>query len=101
MNVRRALAVILTAALAATGCGPGGNARVTVPSGATMRIAADSLEAAGVIGSARVFGLYAKLTKRDRQATPMLSAFDFDQEPREPTPLPLRDDCEGPIYFES
>ena len=41
-----------------------------------------------------------KLTKRDRQATPMLSAFDFDQEPREPTPLPLRDDCEGPIYFE-
>ena len=42
-----------------------------------------------------------KLTKRDRRATPMLSAFDFDQEPREPAPLPLRDDCEGPIYFET
>jgi phospholipase C len=42
-----------------------------------------------------------KLTKRDRQATPMLSAFDFDQEPREPMPLPLRDDCEGPIFFET
>jgi UPF0755 protein len=31
-----------------------------------MRIAADSLEAAGVIGSARAFRLYAKLTGRDR-----------------------------------
>jgi phospholipase C len=41
-----------------------------------------------------------RLTKRDRQAKPMLSAFDFDQEPREPTPLSLREDCEGPIYFE-
>jgi phospholipase C len=41
-----------------------------------------------------------KLTKRDRRATPMLSAFDFDQQPREPVPLPLRDDCEGPIFFE-
>jgi phospholipase C len=41
-----------------------------------------------------------KLTKRDRRATPMLSAFDFQQEPRQPTPLPLRDDCDGPIYFE-
>jgi UPF0755 protein len=58
--------VIVTGALAAAGCGPGGNARVTVPSGATMRIAADSLEAAGVIGSAKMFGLYAKITKRDR-----------------------------------
>jgi phospholipase C len=39
-----------------------------------------------------------KLTHRDRQATPMLSAFDFKQEPREPDPLPLRTDCEGPIW---
>ena len=39
-----------------------------------------------------------QLTKRDRQATPMLSAFDFEQEPREPDPLPLRDDCLGPIW---
>ena len=62
--VRRLPAVVIAAAL--TGCGPGGNARVTVPSGATMRIAADSLEAAGVIGSARLFGFYAKFTKRDR-----------------------------------
>ena len=39
-----------------------------------------------------------QLTKRDKQATPMLSAFDFEQEPREPDPLPLRDDCMGPIW---
>jgi phospholipase C len=34
----------------------------------------------------------------DREATPMLTGFDFDQEPREPEPLALRDDCEGPIW---
>jgi len=39
-----------------------------------------------------------QLTKRDEQATPMLSAFDFEQEPRAPDPLPLRDDCLGPIW---
>jgi phospholipase C len=38
------------------------------------------------------------LTRRDREATPMLSAFDFEQEPRDPDPLPLRADCEGPIW---
>ncbi len=41
-----------------------------------------------------------KLTRRDRDATPMLSAFDFAQAPRAPQPLPLRDDCEGPVFFE-
>jgi phospholipase C len=39
-----------------------------------------------------------QLTKRDKQATPMRSAFDFEQEPRAPDPLPLRDDCMGPIW---
>ncbi len=38
------------------------------------------------------------LTHRDRDATPMLSAFDFDQAPRAPEPLPLRDDCIGPKF---
>jgi phospholipase C len=42
-----------------------------------------------------------QLTDRDREATPLLSAFDFDQEPREPVPLPLRDDCEGPIWADA
>jgi phospholipase C len=40
------------------------------------------------------------LTHRDREATPMLSAFDFDQEPRAPDPLPLRTDCAGPVFPE-
>jgi phospholipase C len=40
------------------------------------------------------------LTERDRDATPLLSAFDFDQEPRGPEPLPLRTDCEGPKFPE-
>jgi phospholipase C len=40
------------------------------------------------------FGL-TQLTHRDRDATPLLSAFDFDREPRPPDPLPLRTDCLG------
>jgi phospholipase C len=39
-----------------------------------------------------------KLTRRDRTATPLLSAFDFHQAPRPPDPLPLRTDCVGPIF---
>jgi len=65
-SVRHPLLMAVAAGLVVTGCGQGGNARVTVPSGATLRMAADSLEAAGVIGSAKLFGLYAKVTKRDR-----------------------------------
>jgi phospholipase C len=42
-----------------------------------------------------------QLTDRDREATPLLSAFDFDHEPREPVPLPLRNDCEGPIWADT
>jgi phospholipase C len=40
------------------------------------------------------FGL-TQLTHRDRDATPLMSAFDFTQEPRPPDPLPLRTDCVG------
>jgi phospholipase C len=36
-----------------------------------------------------------QLTHRDRDATPLISAFDFEREPRPPTPLPLRTDCVG------
>jgi len=38
------------------------------------------------------------LTQRDRQASPMLSAFDFTQQPRPPDPLPARTDCVGPVW---
>jgi UPF0755 protein len=50
------------------GCGPSDAApvRVVVPNGATFAEAADSLERTGVIGSARLFRLYASLRKRDR-----------------------------------
>jgi phospholipase C len=46
------------------------------------------------------WGLGERLTRRDRRATPLLSAFDFSQTPRPPDPRPLRDDCEGPIFSE-
>jgi len=39
-----------------------------------------------------------QLTDRDGQATPLLSAFDFSQEPRPPEPLPLRTGCVGPAF---
>ena len=37
-----------------------------------------------------------QLTHRDRDAFNLSYLFDFDQEPREPFELPLRDDCVGP-----
>ena len=64
--VRRSVGVAVLSLLATAGCGPSGNARVTVPSGASLRLAADSLEAAGVVGSAKLFSVYAKVTGRDR-----------------------------------
>jgi phospholipase C len=42
-----------------------------------------------------------QLTHRDREATPMHTAFDFEQEPRPPDPLPLRNDCVGPVWAPS
>jgi phospholipase C len=39
-----------------------------------------------------------QLTHRDGSATPLLSAFDFDQEPRPPDVLRLRSDCLGPAF---
>jgi phospholipase C len=41
-----------------------------------------------------------QLTHRDREATPLVSAFDFEQEPRPPDPLPLRTDCVGEEFPE-
>ncbi len=39
-----------------------------------------------------------QLTDRDLEASNFESAFDLAQEPRPPDPLPLRTDCEGPIF---
>jgi UPF0755 protein len=66
-TVRRALAAVFIAATV-TGCrtsGPG-EARVVVPRGATLRVAADSLERTGVIRNATIFRLYGLLRGRDR-----------------------------------
>ena len=41
-----------------------------------------------------------QLTNRDRDATPLISAFDFAQAPRPPDPLPLRTDCLGEEFPE-
>ena len=67
---RRAVRHTALAVVAATGvaCGAGTDApvRVTVPPGATMRTAAESLSRAGVIGSPRLFRAYAKTRRADR-----------------------------------
>ncbi|MGQ0671198.1 MAG: alkaline phosphatase family protein, partial [Actinomycetota bacterium] len=39
-----------------------------------------------------------QLTHRDRDARNMSYDFDFTQEPRPPDPMPLRTDCEGPVF---
>jgi UPF0755 protein len=55
-------------AVVAVACG-GANTqpvRVTIPTGASMRAAAESLHSAGIIGSPRMFQLYAKLRRSDR-----------------------------------
>jgi len=67
-SARAALGIVALAAA----CG-GGNApavRVMIPPGATMRVAAESLHKAGVVGSTRMFRLYAKLRRADRTIKP-------------------------------
>ena len=65
LDVRGRLALLL---LAVATCGGGDETptRVTIPNGASMGVAADSLERAGVIGSPRLFRMYAKLRGGDR-----------------------------------
>jgi hypothetical protein len=38
------------------------------------------------------------ITARDRHAADLRTAFDFTQAPSKPSPLPLRQDCEGPKW---
>jgi UPF0755 protein len=64
-DVRARLALLLVSA-AACGAGDEPSTRVTIPNGASMAVAADSLERAGVIGSPRMFRIYAKLRGGDR-----------------------------------
>ncbi len=66
---RRSWRQIAAVAVIAVGCGGGTGrpVRVTVPAGASLGVAADSLAHAGVIGSARVFRLYALVRHDDRK----------------------------------
>lgn len=64
----RSAAIVLALIGLASGCrgGGSGEARVVVPRGASLRVAADSLARAGVIQNATLFRVYASLRKRDR-----------------------------------
>jgi UPF0755 protein len=55
-----------TALASACGNGTGASVRVTIPPGATMRTASDSLAKAGVVQSARLFRIFASLKRGDR-----------------------------------
>jgi UPF0755 protein len=61
----RICAVVLAAA-AACAVARGPSQKVTIPKGASFRVAAESLAAHGLVGNARLFGFYAKLRGRDR-----------------------------------
>jgi UPF0755 protein len=54
---------VLAAACRGSGSG---EARVVIPQGASLRVAADSLEKAGVVQSATLFRMYGSLTEHDR-----------------------------------
>jgi len=62
-------AALLAGALTLSACGTDDTttARVVVPSGASVRVAADSLAKAGVVGSPRLFRVYAWLRGGDRR----------------------------------
>jgi UPF0755 protein len=64
---RALLAVCCAALLGACGSGVhGARVKVTIPPGASMRTAADSLHHAGLVAWPRLFRLYAKTTGEDR-----------------------------------
>lgn len=65
---RRRAAFVALAATCVLACGKSGGppVRVTVPTGATMRAASESLHRAGVVGSPSMFRLYAKMRRFDR-----------------------------------
>ena len=65
-RVLRAVAVSAVAFVVACG-GGSGTTKVVIPPGSTFRVAADSLQRAGVIGSTRFFRLYASLRGHDRR----------------------------------
>lgn len=64
--MRLAAIILLAGGLAACGASKTGTARATIPQRATLRMAAESLSSAGLIGSPTLFRIYAKLRGGDR-----------------------------------
>lgn len=69
-RARAAGAFAIAATVVACASSDGAATRVTIPTGASMRAAAESLHKAGVIGSPRLFQLYAKVRRSDRGIKP-------------------------------
>src|SRR5262245_38875636 len=65
-----ARSTLLALAVACNAGSTGRPVRVVVPPGATLAQAGDSLEKAGVIGSRKIFRLYAALRRDDRSIKP-------------------------------
>src|SRR5689334_3654062 len=63
---RSLAAVSVGLTIAACGSGSGTPVRVTIPQGATLRVAADSLSRAGVVAYPRFFRVYASMRRGDR-----------------------------------
>ncbi len=59
-------AVVVGVAMAACSTTPGPGVQLTIRKGSSFKEAAESLSAHGLVRSARVFSLYAKLRRRDR-----------------------------------
>jgi len=68
--MKRAAAVIALGAILGCRDAARGTVRATIPPHATLRIAAESLHSAGVIRSATLFRLYAKVRRGDRSIRP-------------------------------
>lgn len=71
--------VAIVAAVTACGKSEGSATRVTIPPGATMRAASESLHRSGVIESPRMFRLYAKMRRSDRGIKPGTYLLKRDQ----------------------
>ncbi len=65
-NVARLVVGTLVLCTAACATPKGPPVKVTIPKGATFRVAAESLATYGLVSNARLFGVYAKLRGRDR-----------------------------------
>ena len=63
----RVLGLVLVLVVAACGAPSVGTVRVIIPPGSSFRVAADSLQRAGVVRSARLFRIYASLGGHDRR----------------------------------